>query len=84
MATGLAVQLPGWQYPVICDLSTGQLRFDNFHGRWGDREHLDRFLQSYAIERAKLEARRKGFGTTEQQLPDGSIKLTIQVTGGAA
>ena len=23
-ATGLGVQLPGWRYPVVCELTTGQ------------------------------------------------------------
>ena len=41
--TGLAVQLPDWMYPVVCDSSSGQLRFDNYSGRWGDPKHLDRF-----------------------------------------
>ena len=81
---GLAVQLPGWTYPVVCDLASGQLRYDDFGGRWGDRARLDRFLQAYAVERAKAEARRRGHGVTESQLPNGSIKLTIQVAGGAA
>jgi hypothetical protein len=83
-ATGLAVQLPHWQYPIVADLATGQLKFDNFGGRWGDQQHLDRFLQAYAVERARAEARRKGLVCTEQALADGSIKLTIQVTGGTA
>jgi hypothetical protein len=80
---GLAVQLPDWVYPVVADLSSGQLKFDDFGGRWGDRQHLDKFLQMYAVERARLEARRKGHVCTEQTLSDGSIKLTISV-GGAA
>ena len=33
-AEGLAFELPGWNYPVVCDLTTGQVRFDNFEGRW--------------------------------------------------
>ena len=81
---GLAVQLPGWRYPVVCDTAAGNVRFDNFEGRWGDRRELDRFLQSYAVEVAKIEARRKGHSVTEQALPDGSIKLTISVAGGTA
>lgn len=80
---GLAVSLPDWVYPLVCDLASGQLRFDNFNGRWGDQKHLDRFLQAYAVEKAKLEARKRGHSVTEQVLNDGSIKLTIQV-GGAA
>ena len=50
---------------------------------WGAQQHLDAFLQAYAVERAKIEARRKGHTCTEQQLADGSVKLTINV-GGAA
>lgn len=81
---GLAVQLPGWRYPVVCDVAVGQLRYDNFSGSWGKQLELDRFLQSYAVEVAKLEARRKGHSVTEQALADGSIKLTISVAGGVS
>jgi hypothetical protein len=82
--TGLAVQLPDWTYPVVFNTATGQVKFDNYNGRWGDQQHLDRFLQAYACEKAKIEARRRGHQCTEQTLADGSIKLTIQVNGGAA
>src|SRR5215467_16278717 len=60
-ATGLLVQLPGWQYPVVIDTATGEVRYDNFAGRWGEQAQLDRFLQMYAVELAKLEARKKGY-----------------------
>ena len=33
-ATGLAVQLPDWRYPVVCELTSGQVLYDNFGGRW--------------------------------------------------
>jgi hypothetical protein len=33
-ATGLGVQFPDWRFPLVCELSTGQLRYDNFGGRW--------------------------------------------------
>lgn len=77
-ATGWAVQLPDWRYPVVCDLNTATLAFDNFEGRWGARQQLDRFLQSYAVEKTKLEARKQGHSVLEQPLEDGSVKLTIQ------
>jgi hypothetical protein len=83
-ASGLAVQLPDWQYPICCELSSGQVRYDNFSGRWGDRKHLDAFLQAYAVEKAKIESRRQGHSVSEQTLADGSIKLTIQLSGGAS
>ena len=79
---GLAVQLNDWVYPVVCDTTSGVLRFDDYGGRWGAKEHLDRFLQLYAVEKAKIEARRGGHSFTEATLQDGSIKLTIQVGSG--
>jgi len=82
-ATGLAVQLPKWRYPAVCDLGTGQVQYDNFRGHWGEQKHMDAFVQAYAVEKAKVECRRKGHTCTEQTLSDGSIKLTVNV-GGAA
>ena len=82
-ATGLGVELPEWRYPVVCETATGQIRYDNFHERWGCQTQLDQFLQSYAVEKAKLEARKQGHSITEQSLEDGSIKLTVNVRGTA-
>jgi hypothetical protein len=76
-AEGLLVQLPDWQYPIVIDTLSGVVRYDNFEGRWGNQEHLDRFLQLYAVECAKLEARKKGCQISEQALQDGSIKVQI-------
>jgi hypothetical protein len=78
---GLLVQLPGWQYPAVIDTQTGNVNFDNFEGRWGDQQQLNKLLQMYAVEKAKLEARKKGFQVNEQSLQDGSIKLQI-IEGG--
>lgn len=81
--TGLGIELPRWKFPVVADTETGQLRYDNYGGRWGPQESLGQFLQMYAIEKAKIEARRKGHSVIEQRLDGGSIKLTVNV-GGAA
>jgi hypothetical protein len=80
---GLAVKLPDWVYPVVCNLPTGQLHYDNFNGRWGNQSQLNRFLQAYAVEKTKIEARKKGHAVVETPLSDGSIRLAIQVCGGA-
>ena len=82
-AAGLGVRLPGWKYPVICQVDSGELAYDNYGGAWGDPAELHRFLQAYAVEKARLEAHRSGHTITEQPLADGSLKLTIHV-GGAA
>lgn len=82
-ATGEAVHLPGWRYPAVFDVISGQVKYDNYEGCWGDPKELDRLLQAYAVEKARLEARRKGYLVTEQPMADGSIRLTVRV-GGAA
>jgi hypothetical protein len=82
-ATGLCVELPGWQYPVVCNIQTGQVQYDNYGGHWGEQKHLNAFLQAYAVEKAKIEARKKGHSVSETSLQDGSIKVTVRV-GGAA
>jgi hypothetical protein len=76
-ASGLLVQLKGWRYPVVVQMDTGEARFDNYHGHWGQQSEFDRFLQAYAIELAKAQARTKGYQVSEQALQDGSIKLQI-------
>ena len=50
--TGWAVQLPDWTFPIVCDVSSGDIKFDTFNGRWGDQKELDSFLQAYAVEKS--------------------------------
>jgi hypothetical protein len=82
-ASGLLVRLPGWTYPAVVDVASGTVAYDNFGGAWGEQRELDKLLQAYALEKAKIEAHRAGHSVTEQALADGSIKLTIRV-GAAA
>ena len=82
-ATGLCVKLPGWNYPLVCNSQTGALQYDNYNGHWGEQRELNRFLQAYAVEKARIEARKKGHRVTEATLEDGSIRVTVHV-GGAA
>ncbi len=76
-ASGTLVKLPGWLYPLVIDTTTGEIRFDNYGGNWGDPKQLDRFRQAYAVEKTRIEAARKGHRLAEQPQPDGSVKLTI-------
>ena len=82
-ATGWIVPLPQWIYPVVVDTDSGQIHYDNYNGNWGDPLQLDQLMQAYAVEKAKLEARRAGHSVFEQPLANGSIRLTVQI-GGAA
>jgi hypothetical protein len=76
-ASGLSVRLPGWQYPIVVNTAAGSIKYDNDEGRWGDPAELGRLLQMYAVEKAKLEARQKGYCVTEQTRQDGSIVVQI-------
>jgi hypothetical protein len=82
-ATGLLVRLPGWTYPAVVEAATGRIRYDNFNGAWGDAAELGRFVQAYSVEKARIEAQRKGCAVSERALADGSVKLTIAVGSGA-
>jgi hypothetical protein len=54
-ATGLLVRRPGWNYPVVCDVATGAVRFDYYRQAWGRQEYPDRFLRACAAEKARIE-----------------------------
>jgi hypothetical protein len=77
-ATGLVVKLPGWEFPVVIDTNSGQVQYDNYGGAWGRDEEMHRFLQAYAVEKTRLEARKKGYAVSEQALQDGSIRLQLR------
>lgn len=81
--SGLGIELPHWRYPIVANTNTGELRYDHFNGHWGSQEFLDQLLQMYAVEKAKIEARRQGHSVMEQRLEDGSMKLTVSVGGEA-
>jgi len=76
---GMSVELTEWSEPAICNLRTGEVHYDNDNGG-----ELNKFKQAYAVEKAKIEARKAGHLVTETALPDGKIKLTLSVMGGAA
>jgi hypothetical protein len=71
---------------VVCRISTehqDERSLQDQEALWGDQARLDALLQMYAVEKARLESRRRGHTVTEQALADGTIKLTVHV-GGAA
>ena len=80
-AIGWAVRLRDWKYPVVCDTESGKVHYDNYNGAWGNESRLHRFLQTYTVEKTRIEARKQGYGMTEQSLPDGSVRLTVAVGG---
>ena len=77
--TGWVVKLIDWRYPIVCNTNTGEIDSDSYEGRWGPPQRLEEFLQAYAVEKAKIEARKAGHTATEHLLADGSIRVTVQV-----
>lgn len=77
--TGLGVKAPGWQFPIVCNLNTGVVEYDNYNGAWGHQDRLNEFLQAYSVEKAKLEAAKNGYSVYEESMADGSIKLSVTV-----
>jgi hypothetical protein len=75
--TGTIVKFRPWIYPVVIDLNTGAIAYDNYGGAWGDVRELDRFKQAYAVEKTKLEAKKAGYNAREKVKTDGSIELEL-------
>lgn len=77
-AEGVAVNLPGWNHPVVINPTTGECKYDNYGGSWGDQAHLDQLVQLYGVEVAKTQALLHGHVANEEVLENGDIKLTVQ------
>lgn len=75
---GLAVELPGWNYPAVIEEATGEIAYDNYKGMWGDQLELDKFLQGYTLEVASRQAIANGYAVTEEPLEDGLVRLTME------
>jgi hypothetical protein len=62
---GIGVTLPGWKYPVVFNLKTGTVAYDNYNGNWGNIQELNKLVAYYGLEKAKIEARKKGYSYYE-------------------
>jgi hypothetical protein len=75
--TGTLVRLKGWSFPIVINTTTGDIKYDNYEGGWGDIKELNAFRQAYTVEKARIEARRQGASVKETTRADGSIELEI-------
>ena len=80
---GSLLVLLGLDGAILAGNGPGQFQ-GSVNGAWGEQKELDKLLQMYAVEKARIEARKAGHQVVEQALSDGSIKITITVQGGAA
>jgi len=56
---GVLIKIPNWKYPVFIDLDTGEVKFDNYNGEWGDIRDLNKLKAEYAIRTVLKIARKK-------------------------
>ncbi|MCX7424720.1 MAG: hypothetical protein NTW96_03690 [Planctomycetia bacterium] len=81
----LAIKVPGAEYEI--GLVQKGNRFVPLWDTWQSgglstithESGMGGFLAAYAVEKAKLEARRKGYQVTERKLPNGNIKLEVAI-----
>jgi hypothetical protein len=71
-----SIELQGWRYPIGLT-SDGEAKMDNFSGNWGDINQFDRLQQEYAAEVTLQEAANMGYLSSQEMLPDGTIKIEL-------
>lgn len=76
-ATGIAVRLPGWKYPVVIDTKAGKLHYDNYGGSWGQQSELNKLTQHYGVAKATMIARKKGYAVSRTTMSNGTIRLQV-------
>jgi hypothetical protein len=77
---GIGIRLKGWNYPAAINLETGEISYDNYHGQWGAMDIMDGFVQSYVVEKTRLEAMAQNIQmANEETLDDGTVELTFSV-----
>jgi hypothetical protein len=70
--TGFGFSLPGWRYPLVLK-PTGELKYDDFRGSWGDTKDLQKMQSLYGVEAARSAAEQLGWLTQEQ--PNGTLQV---------
>lgn len=71
------LRLPGWIYPVVVQ-ADGSIKFDNYGGKWGSQEQLNRVLRRYSERVTVQQARRMGLSVRRHEQPDGSVVLRLR------
>ncbi len=70
---GLGINLPGWKYPAVIK-DDGSVAFDNYNGKWGKIEELNKVKAHYTAEIAKKEMKKKGYKCIEKEI-NGKIQI---------
>lgn len=77
IAAVATLRLPGWTYPVVVQ-ADGSVKYDNYGGRWGKQDQLNRVLRRYSERVAVSQARRMGMTVRRHEQNDGSVVLRLR------
>lgn len=69
---GFGFTLPNWTYPLVLT-KDGELKYDNYEGRWGKTSDLDAIKGLYAVQQHRMTAASLGFLCTD--LPNGGLEI---------
>ena len=72
---GTVVKINGWRYPIVIS-ENGTVHMDNFNGSWGNITDFNTLKMYYGAEKAKKEARKKGYRCREEKVGD---KLKVHI-----
>ena len=70
--------MPGCLLPVGVRPESVEAYCDKHAGSRGNPAELDKFLQAYAVERARIKARHAS-NSVSRRFPNGSIRRTVQI-----
>ena len=73
--TGTVVKIDGWRYPIVIS-ENGTVHMDNYNGSWGNISDFNKLKMYYGAEKAKKEARKKGYRCREEKVGD---KLKVHI-----
>lgn len=74
---GIGVFLPGWEYPAVIR-KDGTIAYDIYNGAWGNEQKLKELTAYYGLEKAKIEARKKGYSVYESR-SEKTNKLELRI-----
>jgi len=70
-----SVTLPGWNYPIA--ITGNKVKFDNYGGKWGKMNELERLQDQYSRDVAIQKAESCGMSYDEEIDETGEITLTL-------
>ncbi len=75
-----SVKLKDWNYPVAINTQTGEIKYDNYNGSWGNIKELDNFVQNYTsqvVQQETAELVAQGWQQDISKLENGDLQVVL-------